>query len=320
MRLLVKDIGKQKVYIGFKGEQNYAEIAFDFSNIFAEYPEAEVALRIKPPEGETYPHSLTREENIVVWNVNASDCSSAGMGSYQVTFTSGNTIIKSFVGLYVVRGSIDVTGDPPDPYVTWLTELEEAAANVHQEIEAAKETMSGYLSDSQTARDSAITAKEAAETASATAQEAAQTASTNAFTATEASRTATNKANEANTSAMLAENYKTTAVNAASQAASASNTATQSATIVTTKASEAASSAAAAVAAKNRAEEIAESMSTQSMIAPIEYSPATSSHAVGEVFIVGNKLYKATAAIAQGDNITEGTNVIRTTLIEIIMG
>lgn len=320
MRLLVKDIGKQKVYIGFRGEQNYAEIAFDFSNIFAEYPEADVSLRIKPPEGETYPHSLTREENIVVWGVNASDCSTAGMGSYQVTFTSGNTIIKSFVGLYVVRGSIDATGEPPDPYVTWLTELEEAAENVHQEIEGAKETMSGYLSDSQTARDSAIAAKEAAETASTAAQASAQTASTKAFDATEAARTAINKAIEANTSAMLAENYKTTAVNAASQAASASNTATQSATIVTTKASEAAASAAAAVAAKNRAEEISESMSTQSMIAPIEYSPATSSHAVGEVFVVGNRLYKATAAIAQGDNITEGTNVIRTTIIEIITG
>ena len=240
MRLLVKDIGKQKVYIGFLGEQNYAEIAFDFSNIFSEYPEADVTLRIKPPDGEAYPHSLTREENIVVWHVNASDCSSAGMGSYQVTFTSGNTIIKSFVGLYVVRESIDVTGDPPDPYVTWLTELEEAAANVHQEIGAAEETMSEYLSDSQDARDSAIAAKEAAETASTTAQGAAQTATGKAFDATEAARTATSKANEANTSAMLAENYKTTAVSAASQATSAANTATQSATIATTKAYEAA--------------------------------------------------------------------------------
>jgi hypothetical protein len=56
-------------------------------------------------------------------------------------------------------------------------------------------------------------------------------------------------------------------------------------------------------------------LSTLSMLAPIEFSPATSAHAVNDVFIVGDKLYKATVAIAQGAEIVEGTNVTQTTIM-----
>ena len=59
-------------------------------------------------------------------------------------------------------------------------------------------------------------------------------------------------------------------------------------------------------------------LSTLSMLAPIEFSPATSAHAVNDVFIVGDKLYRATASIAQGAEIAEGTNVEQTTIMTVL--
>ena len=59
-------------------------------------------------------------------------------------------------------------------------------------------------------------------------------------------------------------------------------------------------------------------LSTLSMLAPIEFSPATSAHAVNDVFIVGDKLYRATASIAQGAEIVEGTNVEQTTIMTVL--
>ena len=55
------------------------------------------------------------------------------------------------------------------------------------------------------------------------------------------------------------------------------------------------------------------------MIAPIETtSTATVSHAVGDLFIYNDLLYKATALISIGDSIVPNTNCVRTTIGEQI--
>lgn len=55
------------------------------------------------------------------------------------------------------------------------------------------------------------------------------------------------------------------------------------------------------------------------MIAPVETSyTATRNYTTGQLLIVDNTLYKVTANIANGGSITVGTNVIATTLSEVI--
>lgn len=44
-------------------------------------------------------------------------------------------------------------------------------------------------------------------------------------------------------------------------------------------------------------------------IATIESSPATQAHAVGDYIVYNGQLYKVTAAIAQGESLTAGTNI-----------
>ena len=51
-------------------------------------------------------------------------------------------------------------------------------------------------------------------------------------------------------------------------------------------------------------------------IAQIEESPATATHAVGDLIVWNSQLYKVTASIAVGETITIGTNVSRTTIAD----
>ena len=56
------------------------------------------------------------------------------------------------------------------------------------------------------------------------------------------------------------------------------------------------------------------------MLGPEEEETATSNHSVDDVFVCGNKLYKATASIATGDTIAEtgtGANVTEITLVDL---
>lgn len=59
---------------------------------------------------------------------------------------------------------------------------------------------------------------------------------------------------------------------------------------------------------------------TQNIIAGVETSMvATQNYSIGDLLIVGDALYKATAAIANGANITVGTNVAATTVAEQLL-
>jgi hypothetical protein len=53
-----------------------------------------------------------------------------------------------------------------------------------------------------------------------------------------------------------------------------------------------------------------------SSVAPMETSPATTNHAVGDLITYQNKLYRVTVAIATGEAIVIGTNVTATTVAE----
>ena len=57
-----------------------------------------------------------------------------------------------------------------------------------------------------------------------------------------------------------------------------------------------------------------------SIFAESDTATATANHAVGDLFVMGGKLYKATAAIATGETITVGTNVTAVKVAEMLAG
>ena len=66
----------------------------------------------------------------------------------------------------------------------------------------------------------------------------------------------------------------------------------------------------------NKLEEMSQQIGD--MIADSDQIIATKNHAVGDVFICENKLYKATDSIASGEMLIEGSNVTKTTIIAVI--
>lgn len=58
---------------------------------------------------------------------------------------------------------------------------------------------------------------------------------------------------------------------------------------------------------------------TQGIIAGTDSPVVTENHAIGDVFICDNKLYKAIDAISVGESIIEGSNVIQTSVAELIV-
>lgn len=125
------EITTRKLFIGLEGEQNHIQVVFEASSILNAYPDASVALTVKPPVGDIYPKAVTKDGTNVLWNVSASDCANNGEGEYQITFTNGEEIIKSFIGGFVVFNSLVGNATPPEPVEEWLQEAQEALGELN---------------------------------------------------------------------------------------------------------------------------------------------------------------------------------------------
>ncbi len=126
MQIKIADISTQRIFLGWTGENKHIQFAYDFADVFAEYPDAGVGLTIQPPTGDAYPHTITRDGNTVLWEILSSDCAVVGDGVYQFTFTQGETVAKSLKGFYTVKESLTGSGEAPTPVQNWIADAEAA--------------------------------------------------------------------------------------------------------------------------------------------------------------------------------------------------
>ena len=115
VQLSQNGIESTQLQIGFVGEQNHTRVIIYCSTMFAAYPNAIATMIIQPPTGEAYPKALTRDGVKLIWDVSAADCAYNGTGQYQLTFTDGEEVIKSYIGSFNVRQSISGNGEAPTP-------------------------------------------------------------------------------------------------------------------------------------------------------------------------------------------------------------
>lgn len=137
IQLGIDAISTTPIRIGFEGENVHTQVTFFWTVLRSKYPDAVASLSIKPPVGDIYPKSVTQDGNKVVWDVTASDTANPGSGEYQLTFTDGEEIIKTYIGNFTVNDSIIGDGEAPDPIQDWvadanavLGELSEISASV----------------------------------------------------------------------------------------------------------------------------------------------------------------------------------------------
>lgn len=139
VQLSQNGIQTTQLQIGFEGEQNHTRVIIYCSTLFNAYPNAIATMIIQPPTGDAYPKTLTRDGVRLIWDVSAGDCANDGTGQYQLTFTDGEEVIKSYIGSFSVRPSLRGNGEAPTPIDEWMTE----AAVVLEELKEVVTHVSG---------------------------------------------------------------------------------------------------------------------------------------------------------------------------------
>lgn len=137
IELPAEEIERQCICLGFEGENNHTRVLFRCGRIFSEYPFAAASLAVQPPEGEAYPVAVVREEDAVVWDVRNSILACEGRGEYQLSFTSGDTVAKSYIGSFIVSRSVTGEGKAPEPLDDFLAEAGAALTAIPETIRGA---------------------------------------------------------------------------------------------------------------------------------------------------------------------------------------
>ena len=140
-----EDLRTVVIGIGYVGENEHTQVRIDCSTTLLEYPEAVAGMIIVPPAGAAYPKTVTRDGNVVVWDVTDSDLASEGSGEMQLSFVVGNVVVKSCVAKICVQRSITGNGPAPDPMDDWLTEANETLAEVDDALVAIPEAIDTAL-------------------------------------------------------------------------------------------------------------------------------------------------------------------------------
>lgn len=125
-RISLNDVSKRTLDLGYVGEENHTQVVIVCTSMFKKYPAATVTMVAKPPVGDLYPVTLTRDDNTVIWNVSPGDIAYAGSGQFQMTFTNGTEIIKREYGSYSVKPSLAANGEPPEPIQDWIESVNQA--------------------------------------------------------------------------------------------------------------------------------------------------------------------------------------------------
>ena len=140
----LEDLKKVTIHIGYVGENEHTRVNIDAGEVFAENPDAVVTMKVQPPRGEVYPVTVSREGDIVTWEVKDSDLVSRGAGEIQLTFTEGTEVIKSCIARISIDRSIVGNGTAPDPVQDWVDSANEKLAAV-EEATTDAETAAGKI-------------------------------------------------------------------------------------------------------------------------------------------------------------------------------
>ena len=143
------DLARATINIGKVAENEYTRVQFNAEQIFAEYPAATATLNVINPAGTAYPAVVTREGDLIIWDVTDADLTAEGMGELQLTLTENGVVCKSFIARTRIERSIVASGSTPDPVQNWLDNAAEVLEEVQDAIPAGgtQGQVMGKLSD-----------------------------------------------------------------------------------------------------------------------------------------------------------------------------
>lgn len=123
--VLLEDMDNHPLYLGKAGEGKHLALRFMTDGWKKEYPNAQVALHVTPPKGDSY---LARLDPVgdgsVMWVVTQGDTVNPGMGLLELVLSDAetDTTIKSVTTEFIVKDSPSQCepGDPPKAYEPWF--------------------------------------------------------------------------------------------------------------------------------------------------------------------------------------------------------
>lgn len=106
-RVTLQTLMKKVVNLGYVGENLHSRLIIDCSTLLYDYPQAEVLLKVRYPGDETIsePEIVLSGDN-VIWTLTSQELTRQGDGQYQLTFTSGNEVIRSGIGFFHINASL----------------------------------------------------------------------------------------------------------------------------------------------------------------------------------------------------------------------
>ena len=146
--------------LGYMGENNHIRYNIRCDSIFDDYPNCEVTMLVKAPDGTVYPKIVDVDAPSVYWVIDASDTAKDGNGQIQLTFTDNGEVVKTVIAATNVLPSLVGSGEPaPSPVETWqeeanakLAQVDDALQNLSEENIAA--VVDEWLTDNITNPDS----------------------------------------------------------------------------------------------------------------------------------------------------------------------
>ena len=127
----LQTFGSRRVSIGKQGEHMATRIDIDITPWIALYPDALIALYIKPPAGEGYLAAIESDGKSVRWTVLGSDTAYAGIGHAEILMKNAEgMLIKSVTAETYCMESIscDEPVDPPEAIRPWVDQILDAIA------------------------------------------------------------------------------------------------------------------------------------------------------------------------------------------------
>lgn len=131
------DMKQATIPLGFEGENEFTEVRIDCKKTFDQHPNAVPSMTVTDPAGNKYPAVVTRDGDIVVWQLTAGDLTTKGYGEIQIEFVIDGTVIgKTDIARTRIERSIFPDGEAPEPMQNWLDEANQTLAEVEEAKQA----------------------------------------------------------------------------------------------------------------------------------------------------------------------------------------
>ena len=135
--LRLEDMRTMVLNLGYVGENEHTRVQIDAKKMYDQYPNASASLTVCPPAGESYPAVIERDGDYVIWDIVDSYLTDEGSGEFQLSFTTGETVAKTYIGRFRVCRSIVPTGTIPSGLDDFLTRAGAALTAIPETINEA---------------------------------------------------------------------------------------------------------------------------------------------------------------------------------------